>query len=257
MDEAEYRELIRHKYQRYLLSDLKLLTTNGKLVKSEKLGLGYRTVGISLSPAGEHLPYGGLRSFCAGASPGCSAGCLKFTGMNNMTTHGAGRIAKSLFYERHPDQFIWQVGRELDAHQLSVDRKGLDILKLACRVNVLSDLVRLANLLAEKHPRVQFSDYSAIRNARPGPTNLHRTYSRKETWKDEWVHTMVEASKNVSIVFYGGDLPDTWQGIPVINGDTHDARWLDPPGVIVGLKRKGNKTAQRAAIESGFAVRST
>jgi hypothetical protein len=44
---------------------------------------------------------------------------------------------------------------------------------------------------------------------------------------------------NVAVVFAGNDLPTEWNGKPVIDGDTDDLRFLDPQGVIVGLRAKG------------------
>ena len=44
---------------------------------------------------------------------------------------------------------------------------------------------------------------------------------------------------------FGGEVPETYQGWPVINGDETDARWLDRQefnvtgGYIVGLTVKG------------------
>ena len=49
---------------------------------------------------------------------------------------------------------------------------------------------------------------------------------------------------------FAGELPKTWQGKPVINGDESDLRFLDPKGVIVGLKAKG----QGKKDTSGFVV---
>jgi hypothetical protein len=46
------------------------------------------------------------------------------------------------------------------------------------------------------------------------------------------------------------DVPDTWQGFPVINGDESDLRFLDPSGVIVGLKAKGDAKKDT----SGFVI---
>jgi len=42
---------------------------------------------------------------------------------------------------------------------------------------------------------------------------------------------------NVAAVFH--KVPETYLGRPVINGDETDLRFLDPKGVIVGLKAKG------------------
>jgi hypothetical protein len=36
----------------------------------------------------------------------------------------------------------------------------------------------------------------------------------------------------------GLELPAYWHGARVVDGDAHDNRWLDPRGVIVGLRVK-------------------
>jgi hypothetical protein len=43
---------------------------------------------------------------------------------------------------------------------------------------------------------------------------------------------------NIAAVF-AAELPESYGGIPVINGDESDLRYFDPSGVIVGLKAKG------------------
>ena len=47
---------------------------------------------------------------------------------------------------------------------------------------------------------------------------------------------------NVAVVFTTSRseaLPETWNRFPVIDGDLHDCRFLDPTGVVVGLRAKG------------------
>ena len=44
--------------------------------------------------------------------------------------------------------------------------------------------------------------------------------------------------------------PEQWYGWPVINGDEHDLRFLDPEGVIVGLTAKGRAKQDK----TGFVV---
>jgi len=56
---------------------------------------------------------------------------------------------------------------------------------------------------------------------------------------------------NVAAVF-GNGLPETYLSHPVINGDAHDLRFLDPKGVIVGLSPKGHKAKRD---QSGFVIR--
>jgi hypothetical protein len=46
-------------------------------------------------------------------------------------------------------------------------------------------------------------------------------------------------------------LPATYKGVTVINGDESDVRFMDKPGVVVGLKAKGEAKSD----SSGFVVR--
>jgi len=54
---------------------------------------------------------------------------------------------------------------------------------------------------------------------------------------------------NVAIVFRG-ELPKTWNGFDVIDGDESDLRFLDKKGVVVGLVEKGLAKKDK----SGFVV---
>ncbi len=47
------------------------------------------------------------------------------------------------------------------------------------------------------------------------------------------------------------EVPQSLWGYPVINGDAHDARFLDTAGAVVGLKAKGSAKSDR----SGFVIR--
>jgi hypothetical protein len=45
--------------------------------------------------------------------------------------------------------------------------------------------------------------------------------------------------KNVAVAFKNC-LPETLWNYPVVDGDKHDLRFLDPKGVVVGLVPKGS-----------------
>jgi hypothetical protein len=55
---------------------------------------------------------------------------------------------------------------------------------------------------------------------------------------DDHVNTAIAKGMNVATVFRK-ELPSTYIGLNVINGDSDDLRFLDPKGVIVGLTAKG------------------
>jgi hypothetical protein len=89
-------------------------------------------------------------------------------------------------------------------------------------------------------PELQFYDYTKriARTSRkyPLPPNYHLTLSESEVNQR---YLSSEVSANIATVFFGPDLPNHWRGRDVIDGTKHDMRFLDPPGVVVGLLAKG------------------
>ena len=69
------------------------------------------------------------------------------------------------------------------------------------------------------------------------PPNYHLTYSLNEDNYDKAMQVLNEGG-NIAVVFRK-DLPQTFKGYQVVNGDEHDLRLLDPKNVVVGLKAKG------------------
>ena len=59
---------------------------------------------------------------------------------------------------------------------------------------------------------------------------------------------LIRRGVNVAMVFK--DVPDTYLGHKVINGDETDLRFLDEKGVIVGLTAKGDAKKDK----SGFVI---
>jgi hypothetical protein len=49
---------------------------------------------------------------------------------------------------------------------------------------------------------------------------------------------VLEMGGNVAVVFRN-QLPQTWKGYEVVNGDENDLRFLDKQGVVIGLIEKG------------------
>ena len=75
------------------------------------------------------------------------------------------------------------------------------------------------------------------------------TFSKSEI-NDSCVDKVLRAGGNVAVVFEKV-LPGYYKGVPVINGDESDVRFMDSKGVIVGLKAKGLGKVD----SSGFVVR--
>jgi hypothetical protein len=117
------------------------------------------------------------------------------------------------------------------------------------RPNLTSDLMfeEVENAdgqtLMQKFPDTQFYDYSKSfgRMAKflngDFPSNYHLTFSASEH-NQKLVEMVLEMGGNVAVVFRD-QLPATWKGFEVVNGDENDLRFLDKSGVVVGLIEKG------------------
>ena len=111
------------------------------------------------------------------------------------------------------------------------------------RLNGTSDLAwekyEVANgkNIFQMFPEVQFYDYTKINNRKVSHIpNYHLTFSKADG-NDMDTRIAMSNGMNVAVVFK--NVPETYLGRPVINGDETDLRFLDPKGVIVGLKAKG------------------
>jgi hypothetical protein len=91
------------------------------------------------------------------------------------------------------------------------------------------------------------------------PSNYHLTFSRSEINATD-VLSVLASGGNVAVVMKICDcrrackheIPEglTYAGYRVVNGDADDLRFLDPAGVVVGLKAKGRAKADT----TGFVV---
>ena len=234
----------------------KLLTTGNP--KTEKgNGLGYLTAIMHLAPA----KLAGVGNLCPWASPACVAACLNTAGRGGIIKAGEttnaiqlARIARSKLFANDRATFLAQLRREAVSHVRRSQRYGL---RPAIRLNGTSDLPweRIALELFAEFSGVRFYDYTKsskrMRQQRETswPANYSLTFSRSETNEAESL-AVLAAGHNVAVVFKKS-LPEYWQGFPVVDGDKHDLRFLDPVGgFVVGLKAKGKARRDN----SGFVV---
>ena len=109
------------------------------------------------------------------------------------------------------------------------------------RLNGTSDILwELNSDIIQSFPNLQFYDYTKIskRFSFAIPANYHLTFSLSES-NDNDALKVLGLGHSIAAVFRDSNLPDTFMGYPVTNGDTTDLRFLDAKGVIVGLKAKG------------------
>jgi hypothetical protein len=211
---------------------------NSKTSKGEKLG--YMTYGLHLAPY-----YLSGFNVCADASPGCSTACLNWAGRGAMASVQKARITKTLFFFKDKDGFLAQLSKEIKSRILSAKRKGM----VPCfRLNLTSDLpwekIKIdGKNLMEIFPEVTFYDYTKSPSRMTAflegkmPSNYHLTFSRSES-NGAVSMAFLRSGGNVAMVFRN-KLPTSYLGHKVVDGDETDLRFLDQPGVIVGLKEKG------------------
>jgi hypothetical protein len=135
---------------------------------------------------------------------------------------------------------------------------------LAIRLNGTSDIsfekqiTSNGKTIFDTFSNIQFYDYTKnyTRFKKALPSNYHLTFSRSEI-NEEIAMDLLSKGVNVSMVF--DKLPETYKGYKVVNGDEDDLTYLQPKGVIIGLKykkntSKGGKEKNIEAFKSGFVV---
>ncbi len=230
---------------RFNAGDRKPLLTLGNPKTDKSIKFGYLTAILHLSPANLVAK----KTLCPFASEGCKAACLNTAGrgalhMMKGDAHVVqdARALRTIWYEQDRVTFMQQLEKELTRFVNYAKKKGL---KPAIRLNGTSDILWERTGIMEKFPDTQWYDYTKIPNRKNLPDNYHLTFSAVED-NDHYSKQMLDQGMNVAAVFH--ELPTTWLGYPVINGDKHDLRFLDNPNSVVGLISKG----QAKGDTSGF-----
>lgn len=225
-----------------------------KMVKSEKKNI--LTYIIYLSPANKSG-----YNVCPKASADCIAACLNTSGRVKLDTKNIienARIKKTKMFFENRDFFMGWLYAEISAHKKQAELKGMGF---AVRLNGTSDIEPTlfkyeGKTLFEHFPNVNFYDYTKVAN-RFKLTEKYPNYDLTFSYSGEnWLECEVALANNVRIaVVFEKGLPKTYKGIPVINADLTDLRYLDEKNVICGLtfkKIKGNPNLS----ESKFIIKS-
>jgi len=181
---------------------------------------------------------------------GCVAGCLNTAGRGRFTNTQLARIRKTNLWNSDREWFVTRLQRDIRSLIRKANRLGMTPM---VRLNGTSDIrweIETPELF-EEFADVQFYDYTKIPNRKNLPDNYHLTFSysgANERYRD-FYRAARDNGMNVAVVFRKF-IPETFLGMPVVNGDESDIRPLDPQGVVVGLKAKG-KAKQDT---SGFVV---
>lgn len=223
---------------------------NAKTIKGEKHG--WLTAVLYMLP---HDLAGLGVNVCPRSTPECRETCLVTAGRGVFRSVQRARWERTRMYAEDRLTFTEEAIGEIIVLHEKARKKGM---RLAVRVNGTSDLPSLARKIAWHAPRdARMYDYTKIPNAWHKSGLIHYTFSHSEHNENDCLNALRDGI-NVAVVFStrrGQPLPATHTlggySYRVIDGDAHDLRFLDPKGVIVGLRAKGKA---RTLKTDGFVI---
>jgi hypothetical protein len=212
---------------------------SAKTIKGESIG--FLTGIVYLSPDDE---------LCALARlAGCMAGCLRSAGRGAFDSVQHARAQKTEFFRQHRQAFMLSFAADVWALVRKAKRLGMTPL---VRPNGTSD-IPFENIVIDAYgltifqlfPDVVFYDYTKHPSRRlAGKTagNYDLTYSFSGvTPKAISLKGLINPDNHrAAVVFHRReDIPATFRGWPVVDGDDTDVRHIEPRGVVVALYAKG------------------
>ncbi len=199
---------------------------------------------------------------CPHASAGCIAVCLNLSGRGGIMAAGESsnriqdaRRARTVLFVAEQDAFLSKLRREI---RNAIKLAARDGLQASFRLNGTSDLAWEDIGIPQEFPGVQFYDYTkSIERYRAFlagefPRNYYLAFSRSETNHD--VSTQFVRDGGTATVVFAGEIPATFEGLPVYNADASDYRPADPAGHWLALQFKGRKSRRDHAMSFGFAL---
>jgi hypothetical protein len=213
-----------------------LSTANPKIQKGTDKG--YLSFILHLAPA----TLSG-REVCPKRTAGCTAACLNTAGRGGMFKRGEttnviqkARIRKTEYFFADRDGFMKDLYHDVVKAKKFAERKGLIPV---FRLNGTSDLswekytVGLTDMtIFALFPTTQFYDYTKVLGRKVAHIpNYHLTFSAADG-NDADVAEALLQGMSVATVF--DKIPEG-----VYSADEDDLRFLDPIGIVLGLKAKG------------------
>jgi hypothetical protein len=225
-----------------------LSTANPKIQKGTKLG--YLSFILHLAPA----DVSGYET-CAKRTRGCTAACLNTAGRGGMFKRGEttnviqrARIRKTRYFFEDRVNFMLDLAHDIERACAYAHRQGLTPV---FRLNGTSDLAwekytvgHTSLTIFDMFPTVQFYDYTKILGRKTAHiANYHLTFSKADGNDADVARALAQG---MSVVAVYDEIPE---GVP--SADDTDLRFLDPRGVMLGLKAKGRAKKDT----SGFVIR--
>ena len=224
--------------------------SNAKTVKGD--GSEYLTAIMYLTP----WKSAGINVCPMAEQAKCIDGCLNTAGRGQMSSVQIGRARKTEWFAKDRAGFMEQLAQDLESFVNYCIKRNI---QPCVRLNGTSDIrwelitVRGYRNIMEAFPVVIFYDYTKIANRRNVPNNYHLTWSysgASEAYAKQHAIAKVNGL-NIAVVFRRKvDISTEFLGLPTIDGDRDDMRFLDPKGVVVALYAKGKAKQD----QSGFVV---
>jgi hypothetical protein len=220
--------------------------SNYKTAKSDKIS-EYLTAIMYMMPLNTRIcPYQDIAK--------CKSACLNTAGRGAFSNVQKARLRKTEWFLNDEPSFMEQLFQDITKFVRHCTKHGR---KPAVRLNGTSDIQweykkYLGQTLFEHFPEVQFYDYTKIptRNISNIPNyQLTWSYSEANLKYADFFREALDKGMNVAVVF-NHDLPEEFKGVPVIDGDLHDLRFLDQTNSVVGLRAKGSAKKD----DSGFVI---
>lgn len=217
------------------------LLTEGNPKTQKGAAKGYLTAILHLAP----WTLSG-RNVCPMSTPGCRWTCLNFAGHGGIFKKGettnpvqeARKRKTNLFFDDRKT-FLNLLVQDIRKHEKKARNLGLvPVIRLNGTSDIRWETISLGQNVPNVmsfFPHLQFYDYTKIENRKGLPSNYHLTFSLSESNKK----VSFAQTRNVAVVFRSDEFPQEYGGRRVINGDEDDLRFLDPVGVVVGLRAKG------------------
>jgi hypothetical protein len=177
----------------------------------------------------------------------CRTACLTESGHNRIDVKknaiNKARIKKTKLFFEHREFFMGWLVAEIEKAKYDAEQLGYTF---SVRLNGTSDIEPTrfqhnGRVLFELFDDVQFYDYTKV-SKRFGLLQFYPNYDLTYSFSGYNMMQCIDLLENkrgrVAMVFEGKQLPKTFMGYKVIDGDEYDMRHLDEQGVIVGLKFK-------------------
>ena len=225
-----------------------LSTANPKIQKGT--ARGYLSFILHLAPA----DLSG-RETCPKRTPGCTSACLNTAGRGGMFRRGEStnviqraRIRKTQYFFDNRPAFMGDLVSDIMKAVNYARRKGLTPV---FRLNGPSDLSWEkyetpygADNIFTQFPTLQFYDYTKVLGRKVAHLdNYHLTFSKADGNDADVAEALMQG---MSVVAVYDAIPE---GVP--SADETDLRFLDPKGIMLGLKAKGRAKKDY----SGFVIR--